>query len=247
MPVTALSLPPLLNERRLDPANVGPAGPEGGRGGGRERNRAFNRAVVRAGRGRWGAGDLAWLDTDTRLEMALVMEPEVPRERCGEMVPLLAVAFGDAFGAVAPPEVAVTYRWPDRLLVNGAEAGRLDIRAAEGGSGPPDWLVVGLSLAVRPDARDADPGHDPSRTTLWDEGCGEITVRELAAATARHATANLHLWDTEGFAPIHRAWTPRHAGEDGFVGLDERGNALVRRDGRTVLRDLLAEMEGVAA
>ena len=243
----ALDLPPLLTGRRLDPATVGTRGTTGAHGttdargtaGARDDNRAFARAASRARDGRLGAGDLVWVDMDHRLEMALVTEPDVARERCAEMVPLFAVACGDALGALAPPEVAVTYRWPDRLLVNGAEAGRLALALANGS--PPDWLVVGLHLAVRP-ADASDPGLDPSRTTLWDEGCGEIAVRDLVSAIARHTVAVLHDWDTGGFGAVHRAWTGRHAGEEGFLGLDDHGNALMREGDRTVARDLIETM-----
>ena len=235
--MSALDLPPLLAGRRLDPANVGAAGAA-------HPNRAFARAASRAAKGQLGAGDLVWVDMDHRAEMALVTEPEVVRERCAEMVPLVAVAFGDALGALAPPEVAVTYRWPDRLLVNGAEAGRVSLALAEGS--PPAWLVVGIHVAVRPADLAHDPGRDPERTTLWDEGCGEITVRELVAATARHIVAALHDWEVDGFGATHRMWTGRHAGEEGFVGLDDHGNALVREGDATVSRDLIATMTETA-
>ena len=220
-----LDLPPLLVGHRLGP--------------GRD---AFARAVSRARDGRLGAGDLVWIDAADRLEAALVMEPEVPRERCAEMVPLVAVAFGDALGAIAPPEIAVTYLWPDRLLVNGAEAGRLRLALAEGS--PPAWLVIGLTVAIRPDANDpaGEPGRDATRTNLWDEGCGDLGTRDLLAATARHTVATLHGWEEDGFGPIHRNWTGRHADEEDFVALDDHGNALVREGGATVSRDLIRAM-----
>lgn len=218
----SLDLPPLLEGHRVE--------------AGRD---VLGRAVSRAADGRLGAGDLVWADDPATIDAALVLEPEVKRGACAQIVPLAAVAFGDALGAIGPPEVAVTCRWPDVLLVNGAEAGRLSLRMP---SGDPDWLVLGLYVAVRPDERKAEPGLDTSRTTLWDEGCGEIETRDLLSAFARHFVAALHGWEQDGFGPVHRAWTARHEGFDGFVGLDENGNMLVREGDETKARDLLGEM-----
>ena len=41
----------------------------------------------------------------------------------GVVTALSMLAFGDAFGAIAPPEVALHFRWPSTLLVNGGIAG----------------------------------------------------------------------------------------------------------------------------
>ena len=222
--MVALDLPPLLKGHRVE--------------AGRD---VLGRAASRAADGRLGAGDLIWADDSTAIDAALVLEPEVGRGACAQMVPLAAVAFGDALGAIGPPEVAVTYRWPNVLLVNGAEGGRLSLRMAQG---DPDWLVLGLRVAVRPPVHPdaAEPGLDTSRTTLWDEGCGEIESAALLSAFARHLVAGLHGWEQDGFGPVHRAWTARHEGRDGFVGLDENGNMLVREGDETKARDLLSEM-----
>ena len=56
----------------------------------------------------------------------------------------LMVAFGDAFGAIGPPEVGVFYRWPMGFVVNAALVGRaraaLDGVDVRGGFRPPGSL-----------------------------------------------------------------------------------------------------------
>jgi biotin-(acetyl-CoA carboxylase) ligase len=206
--------------------------------------RAFAEAVKGARAGSLGAGDVVWSRNVNRLDCAIVLEPEVRRERALEMLYVAMVAFGDAFGAVAPPEVAVTYRWPQTILVNGAFVGDTPVAMADdtGADGAPAWLVVGADIALRDDSRKHEPGHDPGKTTLYDEGCGEITRTSLLESFCRHFLAWVHTWEQEGFASTHRIWLGRAhdrerevtidcAGESlsgTFVGLDECGNLLLR-------------------
>lgn len=206
--------------------------------------RPFAEAVEGARSARLGAGDVVWSRDVTRLECAIVLEPEVSRRRAQEMLYVAMVAFGDALGAVAPPEVAVTYRWPQTILVNGAHVGEMPIAmAAESDAGgAPAWLVVGAEIALRDDKRGFEPGLTPDRTTLYDEGCGEVTRTSLIESYCRHFLAWVHTWEQEGFAPAHQSWLGRAHDRDReitidgggeslsgtFVGLDESGNLLLR-------------------
>ena len=74
-------------------------------------------------------------DTD-RLRLALVFEPDRRLEEAMAMVFAMACGIHDAIGALAPPEVGATHRWPDGLLVNGALAGRLRAAADRGIAAP---------------------------------------------------------------------------------------------------------------
>jgi len=206
--------------------------------------RPFAGAVKGARSGRLGAGDVVWSRNANRLDCAIVLEPEVGRQRALEMLYVAMVALGDAIGAVVPPEVAVTYRWPQSILVNGALIGDMPIAMAPetGADGAPAWLVVGADIALRDDSREREPGHDPDRTTLFDEGCGEVTRTSLLESYCRHFLAWVHTWELDGFAAAHESWLRRahdHEREvtidcaDGrltgsFVGLDESGNLLLR-------------------
>lgn len=230
----ALSLPPLLAARPLPPG----ADP-------------LAEACAGAAAGRFGAGDFLWAEPAGRLSAALVLEPEVGRARCPEMLYLAMVAFGDALGALAPPEVAVTHSWPSVLRVNGGRAGRADLVAGPGD--PPDWLVLGLDLALLPGPEtDTDPGADPDRTDLWNEGCAEVAPRELLEAFARHLVAAIHGWDEDGFGPVHTRWWGRRdgaapmalPGHPAPTGLDEHGNALWQDAAGTArLTDTLAALD----
>lgn len=215
----------------------------------RERKDPVLRAARAAMATEAGAGDLFWSRDTDRVALALVLEPDVPRERCQEMMFLMMVAFGDAFGATAPPEVGLHFTWPQGILVNGAQAGRARLRLPPAGEEPPPWLVVGLEVTIRPDERGPEGGEAPDRTTLWDEGCGELDRTRLIESAARHALSWLHRWEEDGFAAIHADWLGRseeqgkvvmietaHGRRNGtFLGLDDVGNLLLREGDRTSL------------
>lgn len=227
--------------------------------------RPFNRAIAGAVNGSFGAGDVVWGRNTQRFDCAVVLEPEVAFERSLQMLYLSMVALGDALGALAPPEVAITYGWPQTVRVNGADVGEVLIATGERGADDvPRWLVLGAGIALRGDTGDADPGHDPGRTTLYEEGAGELNRTDLVESFCRHLLTWIHTWQEEGFRPVHQAWLFRADGRDReieigyrgarmkgvFTGLDDDGNLLLKTaDGMTALRTAEAarELAGVGA
>ena len=208
----------------------------------------FNWSVSRARKGKLGAGDLVWSKDLRSLRFALVLEPEIERHRCCEILYVVMTAFGDAAGALIPPEVSITYRWPSAILMNNGQIGSVDLALSEQQvDGVPDWMVVGLDIRIAPDPGTVDPGLDINNTTMWDEGCGDITRTALLESVARHSVNLIHNWSEEGFGPTHAQWWGRLSKEmkiaDGIetgsgqtlLGLDETGNALMSGNGETVV------------
>lgn len=206
----------------------------------------FQAACEGAQAGRLDAGDIVWARDTGRLDCAIVLEPDVDRDTAAEMLFVAQVALGDAIGAVAPPEIAVRYRWPDVITVNGAMAGaaRLAMAGESDPDGAPRWLVVGVDVAIRRASFTLDPGADADRTTLWDEGCTELDRTGLLESFCRHFLSWIDGWGTDGFAPAHAIYLGRleNAGDGAeltvetpsgrvagaFVGLDEHANLLFR-------------------
>jgi len=195
-------------------------------------------AKARIAKGELGAGDLLWLDDLQNLNFCVVLEPEVARARCGEMLFLLMVAFGDALGALSPPEMAVTYQWPNDVQLNDASIGSCDLELSDAEiNNIPEWMIVSINVSIKPENIMHDPGDEAWRTSLWEEGCGDISRVELLESTSRHFLNWLHNWSEDGFKPIHDQWIGRQnekskmqesISEGAFLGLDENGNALVR-------------------
>jgi biotin-(acetyl-CoA carboxylase) ligase len=194
-----------------------------------------------------------------QLSAALVLAPEAPLADAMAMVFAAANGFADAFGALAPSEIAAQFDWPGGIRINGARCGGL--RAAASSRDPkaePDWLVIALDMPFRSDAA-REPGEMPDRTTLVEEGCTGLAPMQLLESWSRHMLVWIHDWLETGMTRLHAHWRARafalgrdvaftlagerHAGR--FVGLDERGGMLLGTGGRTRLLPLTLMLEEV--
>ncbi|KAF0676956.1 biotin/lipoate--protein ligase family protein [Profundibacterium mesophilum] len=187
-----------------------------------------------------------------RLRAAIVFAPEVPLGEAMVMQPLCGIGFQNALGALAPPELAVQLTWEGGIVVNGAACGHLSVAAStDDPAQVPDWLVVGLSLPLL--AMGDMPGHEPEKTTLVEEGCGEVEPVLLLEAWVRHSLVWLNRWSDEGVAPLHREWSglvhgigasASRGGHEGvFLGTDEAFGMLLRDSATTHLIPLTTLLE----
>lgn len=190
-----------------------------------------------------------------RLRAAIVFAPEVPLEQAMTMLPLCGVAFQNALGVHAPPEVAVHLSWDGAIFVNGAGCGRLRVAADDVASdAEPGWLVVGLDLPLLPETD--IPGDDPTRTSLYDEGCAEVDPARLLESWARHTLVWVNRWADEGAAPLRAEWRglARGIGEETamaglsgtFLGVDAHFGMLLRDAETTHLIPLSSLLNGDA-
>jgi BirA family transcriptional regulator, biotin operon repressor / biotin---[acetyl-CoA-carboxylase] ligase len=189
-----------------------------------------------------GAGDVVWSRNTSRAELAIVLEPEVALERALQMGPLLMVALGDCLGSLCPPKVAVQYRWPRDILLNGSIAGEVRMAAPRVPLGTvPEWLVVGAN----PDpAAPREERQDWSRTSLSEEAGSDITRSDILQSVTAHFLTWLNTWQEEGFRPVHDQWLFRAEGREKLAvvahgaegiegrvrGLDESANLLLETD-----------------
>ncbi|UWQ89748.1 DUF4444 domain-containing protein [Aliisedimentitalea scapharcae] len=194
------------------------------------------------------------LSTDV-LRAALVFAPEVPLEDAMTMLPLCAVGFQNALGALAPPEVAVHLEWAGGLRVNGAKCGHMRIAAnTQDPTHIPDWLVVGFDLPLWPTGD--DPGTTPDETALFSEGCADVKAPDLLESWARHTLNWISRWEDEGAKPLHGEWRglAYGMGEDitqseqsgTFLGVDERFGMLLRQGDTTRLIALSTLLEDLS-
>jgi BirA family transcriptional regulator, biotin operon repressor / biotin---[acetyl-CoA-carboxylase] ligase len=212
-------------------------------------DRPFTAACHDALGGTTSAGDVYWARNNRTLDCAIVLEPEVDLASSLQMAYVVMVAFGDAFGVMAEPEVGLYYHWPNRLLINGGEVGRLRIAAPRGVGFEqvPDWMVFNLMIEMQGDD-DIEPGMNLEKTTLFDEGCGEITCAGLTESFCRHFLSWVHAWEEDGFRQIHDTWIARAVGCEGsaefdvngeihtgrVLGLNEMSQLVISKEGGTV-------------
>ena len=210
----------------------------------------FAKAVAAATLGT-DPGLICWARDETALRAALVLAPEAQLEHAVGITFAVAHGLGDALGALAPPEVALHYVWPDGFKVNGADCGSM--RAAASTDDPvtvPEWLVVGVEMPYAPNST-VEPGRRPDQTSLIEEGCIDVTPLRLLESWSRHMLVWINRWLGDGFQPLHAAWRERAWGmgedlADGsgtFMGLDELGGMLVKTAETTELRPLSSMLE----
>jgi hypothetical protein len=224
----------------------------------REGGDALSRAVAAAPE--HGAGTLAWVRSSSRVEAAVVLEPEQPLAAARCAIYAAASAVGDALAAFGPPEVPLTFRWPGLVFVNGGQVGRVRLAWPDGTAedAVPDWLVVAVEARIS-FPRGWEPGHGLVQTALAEEGWDvvEASAAELTAAWARHLMAGLAEWQrsdpTGGFRRIAERFLARleqdARTEGGKRGLDPAtGDLVVDRDGArqrvALVEALLAEAGG---
>lgn len=198
------------------------------------------------------AGLIVYNLAPSSLRAALVFAPEVPLADAMSMLPVCAVGFQNALGALAPPEVAVHLEWSGGLRVNGARCGVM--RVASSASDPteiPDWLVVGFELPLWPESDEM--GHTPDQTALYAEGCADVEAPALLESWARHTLNWITRWEGEGAKPLHNEWRglAHGMGEEmtqndlsgTFLGVDEQFGMLLRDGDTTHLLPLTTLLE----
>lgn len=191
-------------------------------------------AARRAAREGAGAGLLAFADgRRDALDAAVVCEPETALARAWPAALAAALAMADALGAEGPPNLPVTFAWPDRILVNGALVGGVRAAAPEGAApeAAPPWLLLGVGVRLRHPAGWGEPGLRPDRTALAEEGFEAPDPAALAEGFARHLLFWLDRWVEGGTEPIARHWLARRAPEDGGAALDPATGDLVAPGG----------------
>jgi BirA family biotin operon repressor/biotin-[acetyl-CoA-carboxylase] ligase len=153
------------------------------------------------GRGRRGR---EWVSPPGNLYLSLLLCPEAPQARHGELGFVTAVALGEAIGTFLPRAAALRYKWPNDILVTGRKASGILLESESGAA----WLVLGVGVNVA----HAPQGTETPATSLASEGAAGATVEAVLDRFAHAFLAWTDRWAEGGFAPIRRAWLERALG-----------------------------------
>jgi BirA family biotin operon repressor/biotin-[acetyl-CoA-carboxylase] ligase len=219
------------------------------------RGSAFAHALDLALDGEAEAGTLVWTRQRDCLDCAIVLEPDQTLEASLPVSYVALLGLADALGSLGPPNIPVTFGWPDRIEVNGASVGGVRLVAAEsrGAAEPvadwaiPHWLVLGVSIQVHGFPDDDSPGLRADRTALHEEGFGEVEAIPLLESFSRHFLAWMNTWQDDGFDRVRDAWLARASEFDGEIALkvggEDRTGIFTGIDGAGAL--LLGAQDGV--
>lgn len=178
-------------------------------------------AIVPGGRDAWeaavrgaGAGDdpggVRWSFVEGLLHVAVVLAPDRPLGDSSPIVALGMLALFDALATLAPPQVPIHLLPPDGLTVDGGRVATVRAAMAPGPSDmPPEWAVLGFEVKIQ--AGDAEPGRTPDRTSLHEEGFGDVTADDILVNSLRHLLVWLDAWGQDGAAALDPALRQRMA------------------------------------
>ena len=148
-----------------------------------------------AGRGRHGRG---WASPPGNLYLSLLLRPGLPPGRLGELAFLAGLAVAETAAALLPAGRAVTLKWPNDVLVDGAKTAGILIEQ----EGEAAILGIGLNLAHC-------PADTPYPATALAAAGAEADVAAARARLLERLAAALSCWRGEGFAAIRAAWLAR--------------------------------------
>jgi hypothetical protein len=205
---------------------------------------AFTQAVALARRdGPEAAGTLVLVERADVLDLAVVLAPEEPLASARRAILAGMVALAEAVGAHGPPEMPLTFGWPDVLIFDGARlgGGRLGWPEDCTETELPDWLVFSCMLIVSK-AGAGDPGLTPGSTALDEEGFPSGIRTVLVGSFARNLIRAFDLWAEGGFSVIagrYLAHLPTPPGVP--VRIDAQGDVILGESERWPLAALLHE------
>jgi BirA family transcriptional regulator, biotin operon repressor / biotin---[acetyl-CoA-carboxylase] ligase len=210
-------------------------------------------AACAGARGDAADGTLVWADRADLFDCALIVRPEAPLAEALWLAYAGMVGLADALGAVLPPQLPITFAWPDRFDANGAPVGGARLAWGEvSPEGVPAWLVFAVTLRLLGDLADDSPGRRTDRTNLQEEGAGALESHELIEIYSRYLLAWIARWQDEGNGPVRAAWLARANGwrEAQFTdpartriyGIAEDGSADIEQSGVRTRQPLAAAL-----
>lgn len=203
--------------------------------------------VIRADRQSQGRGRRGrqWVSETGNLFTSILLRPEVPLHQAATLPFVAAVALGDTL-APKLPQGAVSYKWPNDVLLKGRKVSGILIES--GGSRLGFWLVLGLGLNLS-----SYPGEALYPATSLKEAGVEWTPQEALNSFLPVFAGLYDTWRGHGFAPLRRAWLNRAAHIGKAVEVRQDGRALngvfedIDENGALRLRLADGELETITA
>lgn len=188
-----------------------------------------------AGRGRRGR---AWADPPGNFAATLVMRPSGGAEAAAQRSFVAALALADALTQATGRPEAITLKWPNDVLLNGAKvAGILLETAGQGGVMAPLAIGIGVNLAHAPEQTALEPGAILPTSVLSATGVHLDPETFLALLAPAFATWEARLV-THGFGPLRQAFLDRAA---------RRGEAITARTGRDTITGTFTDIDSSGA
>ncbi|MCG8505011.1 MAG: biotin--[acetyl-CoA-carboxylase] ligase [Sphingomonadales bacterium] len=187
-----------------------------------------------AGRGRRGRG---WVSGLGNLFASVMIRPAAAPEASGLLSLAASLAVHDALASLTGSGDALTCKWPNDVLLNGAKVAGILLESASSG-GRIDWAVIGIGINVAY----APSGLPYPAASLRDAGFAGLSAADVFAALAQSVAVRIGDWEAGSGEGLRDAWLARAHGLGGkitahvgtatvagtFEGLDSDGTLIVR-------------------
>jgi len=188
-----------------------------------------------AGRGRRGR---AWRDPAGNFAATLLMRPEGGPQRSALRSFAAALALHDALAEATRRTEALSLKWPNDVLVNGAKvAGILLETAGQGATAGPLCIGIGVNLVDAPEPDALDATAMPATSVLSATGIALAPEAFLDILAPAFAVWEARLGE-QGFAPLRAAFLDRAA---------HRGGPVTARTSRETLTGVFADIDATGA
>lgn len=184
--------------------------------------------------GRDGAGTLVWVRRFDLAEFAVVLEPEEPLAQARRAFCLGMEALARSLSALAPPQMAVSFDWPDGIRVDGVLVGGARLAWPEDApeEQAPDWMIFSAMIRLSV-MRGGDAGLRPLAGGLDELGFESPDAGTLIEGFARYMMAELHESQNRGFDAVAARYLTRLPDDYGLgASISEAGDLIVPHAGR---------------
>ncbi len=185
-----------------------------------------------SGRGRRGR---VWHDPGGNFAATLVMHPPEPAGDVALRSFVAALALHDALTALTGRPEALSLKWPNDVLLNGAKLAGILLESVGEGRGV-RYLAIGIGVNLR-NAPPAEPGALRPASLSQDLGLTIAPQELLTHLAAAYAGREAQL-QAGGFAPIRASWLVRAA---------YLGAPLTARAGGTETRGIFETIDATGA
>ena len=158
-----------------------------------------------AGKGRRGR---PWMSPPGNLYLSLVQRPAGPPAQAAQLGFVAAIALGDALDRLAGSVLALRYKWPNDLLIDGRKIAGILLESETAAAGTADFVIIGIGVNLVSAPSDVE---FPA-TSLAEAGCAGLTASRLLEAFAHCFAGWAEHWREAGFAPVRAAWLSRASG-----------------------------------
>ena len=155
-----------------------------------------------AGRGRYSR---QWESPRGNLYASFVFRPPLSPRHAAQIGYVAAVAVYDAVAALTGRSAAITCKWPNDVLVDGAKIAGILPESSIGADGALEWIVLGIGINIVSAPADA---VRPA-TSLSAQGGAAPDTGTVLAVLSRALDGWMVQWLDDGFGSVRRAWLDR--------------------------------------